>query len=79
MSDVLGDLRLGNHQVEDLYTVLPQPADTGLDIDQNLLDNGKEESVVDLVDGVVRTENPATSGLGLVSSKSSRSFTLSFL
>ena len=58
MSDVLGDLRLGNHQVENLYTVLPKPADAGLDVGQNLLDNGEEERVVNLVDGVVGTENP---------------------
>ena len=63
VSDVLGDLGLGNHQVENLYTVLPQSGDAGPHIGQNMLAYREEESVVNLVDGVVRTVNPATSCL----------------
>ena len=58
MGDICRDLRLGHHEVQHLNTVLTKSADTGPHIGQYLLHDGEEQSVVDLVNGVVCTENP---------------------
>ena len=59
VGDVCWYLGLGHHEVQDLNPVLAQSADAGPDVGEDLLDDGEEESVVHLVDGVIGTENPA--------------------